>query len=86
VLVTNAEQQTDAQKLSDKRMKERRFREAVSIGLEDLATCLYIVDEEHLRVEPGKTSYEWCLRPPLHPLEIEFIWSRPTENAQGVAN
>jgi hypothetical protein len=48
VLISNAEKQTDAQKLSDKRMEERRFREAISIGLKDLATCLYVIHEENL--------------------------------------
>jgi hypothetical protein len=70
VLVTDAEQQTDTKKFSNKSMKECRLSEAVSIGLEELATCLYVVNKKDLRVEPRERSYERCVRPTPRPLEI----------------
>jgi len=86
VLISNAEQQPDTQKLPHQSVKKARFGKQVCIRLQHLPTRLEAIHEQNLLVQPGETPDERHVRPTSHPLEVQVVGPRAAMDAQSMTD
>lgn len=58
--------------------------EGITVGLQEILVRSQAIDDEHLAVESTQVSYKGRIRPPLHPLDVEFRWRLCLEQLEGL--